>query len=329
MSSPRTNLFRQALLSGLPLIVLAFAAMASERIHLTPKFSAGETFRYSIESRTTSTGKTTAPIVNPEGGSRSSQSVRMVVRLDVLSVSPAGQVHLRATYEKSSAQSESDALDLQAASFADQFNRLEGSSFEFTIEPGGNFADAQVLTPAPAAPSPPQPALSFLQGLPTGAGFPQKGIAIGQKWTTERPIAGALLSGLIWRAESTYLRDEECGSSANSKSGADPSRPSPAAGASQCAVILTRSELLRRGSTQSDATPDEYRRNGLRTSGTWTGSGESLDSISLSTGLLVASTQSSTQSMDYLITSASNGSNIHHVGKAESQSEISLVPDQP
>jgi hypothetical protein len=94
-------------------------------------------------------------------------------------------------------------------------------------------------------------------------------------------------------------------------------------------VILTRSELLRRGSTQSDATPDEYRRNGLRTSGTWTGSGESLDSISLSTGLLVTSTQSSTQSMDYLITSASNGSNIHHVGKAESQSEISLVPDQP
>jgi hypothetical protein len=329
MSSPRTNLFRQALFSCLPLIVLAFAATASERIHLTPKFSAGETFRYSIESRTTSTGKTTSPVVNPEGGSRSSQSVRMVVRLEVVGVSPAGQAHLRATYEKSSGQSESDALDLQAASFADQFDRLEGSSFEFTIEPGGNFADAQVLTPAPAAPSPPQPALSFLQALSTGSGFPQKGIAIGQKWTSERPIAGALLSGLIWRAESTYLRDEQCGSSANLKSGADPSRPSPAPGASECAVILTRSELLRRGSTQSDATPDEYRRNGLRTSGTWTGSGESLDSISLSTGLLVTSTQSSTQSMDYLITSASNGSNIHHVGKSESQSEISLVPDQP
>jgi hypothetical protein len=329
MSSPRTNLFRQALFSVLPLIVLAFAAIASERIQLTPKFSAGETFLYSIESRTTSTGKTTAPVVNPEGGSRSSQSVRMVVRLEVLDVSPAGKAHLRATYDKSSAQSESDALDLQAASFVDQFNRLEGSSFEFTIEPGGNFADAQLLPPAPATPSPPQPALSFFQGLSTGAGFPQKGIAIGQKWTTERPIAGALLSGLIWRAESTYLRDEQCGSSANSKSGADPSRPGPPAGASECAVILTRSDLLRRGSTQSDATPDEYRRNGLRTSGTWTGSGESLDSISLSTGLLVTSTQSSTQSMDYLITSASNGSNIHHVGKVESQSEISLAQDQP
>ena len=137
MSSPRTNLFRQALFSCLPLIVLAFAAMASERIHLLPKFSAGETFRYSIESRTTSTGKTTTPIANPEGGSRSSESVRMVVRLEVLGLSPAGKAHFRATYEKSTAQSDSDALDLQAASFADQFNRLEGSSFEFTIEPGG------------------------------------------------------------------------------------------------------------------------------------------------------------------------------------------------
>jgi hypothetical protein len=33
--------------------------------------------------------------------------------------------------------------------------------------------------------------------------------------------------------------------------------------------------------------------------------------------------------MDYQITSASTGSNIHHVGKVQSQSEITLMPDQP
>lgn len=329
MWSPRSTLLRRSLCGALPLIVLALAAAAGERIYLTPKFSLGETLRYSIESRTTSTGKTTTPIVNPEGGSQSRQSIHMVVRLDVLDVSPAGNAHFRATYEKSSAESESDALDLQAASFADQFSHLEGRSFELTIEPGGNFADAQDLTPTPSGQPSAQPLLSWLQGLSTVSGFPKKGIAIGQKWTGERPLASALLSGLIWRAESSYLRDEPCGSPATVKSDGNPASPNPSAGARQCAVILTRSEILRRGSTQSDATPDDYRRNGLRTSGTWTGSGESLDSISLSTGLLVTSTQSSTQNMDYQITSASNGSSIHHVGKVQTQSEIALLPDQP
>ena len=67
----------------------------------------------------------------------------------------------------------------------------------------------------------------------------------------------------------------------------------------------------------------------MRTSGTWTGSGESLDSISLATGLLVNSTQTSTQEMDYQIISASSGSSIHRVGKVQSQTEITLIPVQP
>ncbi len=144
---------------------------------------------------------------------------------------------------------------------------------------------------------------------------------MGQKWTSERPIPGAVLSSLISRAESSYLRDEPCGSSFKSRL-PGVNRPAPS---DNCAVILTQFEILRGGSTKSDATPEDYRRNGLRTSGTWTGSGESLDSISLATGLLVSSTRTSTQNMDYQITSASTGSSIHHVGKVQSQSEITLA----
>jgi hypothetical protein len=92
-------------------------------------------------------------------------------------------------------------------------------------------------------------------------------------------------------------------------------------------VILTRSEILQRGSRGADATPEDYLRNGLRTSGTWTGSGEGLDSISLASGLLVSSTQTSKQDMDYEITSARTGSAIHHVGQVQSQSQITLVPE--
>jgi hypothetical protein len=89
---------------------------------------------------------------------------------------------------------------------------------------------------------------------------------------------------------------------------------------------LTHFEILRHGSSQPEDTPEEYRRNGLRTSGTWTGAGESLDSVSLASGLLESSTQTSRQDIDYEITSATTGSRIHHVGQVQSQSEITLVP---
>jgi hypothetical protein len=335
MQSRRTNPIHLAFFVSLTLFTLALAAIAGVRVRFSPKFVPGEVLRYGIESRTTTTGKTTTPIVNPEGGSQSSQAIHMVVRLDTLGVSPAGEVRFRATYEKSSAESESDALDLAASSFADQYNRLEGRSVEFNMEPGGQFTGLQDVAAAPAGqPNAAQPAsgqpagdplLAWLQGAFSDGLFPQKGVAIGQKWNSELPVAGALLSGLIRQTESSYLRNEPCDPSAESKV----SVSQPGARPDDCAVILTHFEILRRGSTHSDATPDDYRRNGLRTSGSWTGSGESLDSISLSTGLLVSSTQTSTQEMDYQITSASTGSSIHHVGKVQSQSEITLMPDRP
>jgi hypothetical protein len=335
MQSQRTNSIRFVLSLSLALFTLALAAAAGVRVHFTPKFVLGEVLRYRIESRTTTSGTTTTPIVNPEGGSKSTQTIHMVVRLETIGASPNGNFRFRATYEKSSTESETDALDLAASSFADQYDRLQGQSVEFTLQPSGEFTDfknvgtaasAQSAAAQPASgPSVSEPALALLQGLFFGGDVPQKGVVAGQKWTSERPIPGAVLSSLISRAESSYLRNEPCGSSFKSQaSGSQPAVPPD-----NCAVILTQFQILRRGPTNSDATPDDYRRNGLRTSGTWTGSGESLDSISLATGLLVSSTRTSTQNMDYQITSASTGSSIHHVGKVQSQSEITLLPGQP
>jgi hypothetical protein len=90
-------------------------------------------------------------------------------------------------------------------------------------------------------------------------------------------------------------------------------------------VIVTQFKIIRNG----DATPDDYARQALATSGTWTGSGGSLETISLSTGTLIRSTQTATQDMDVLITSSRSGSKMHYVGHVESQSEISLLPATP
>lgn len=308
------------------LAALSLAA-SGKRVRFAPQFVPGETLRYGIESRSTTTGTTTTPIINPEGGTRSTLLIHLLIRLDVLSAPSAagpGAARLRATYEKSSAESESDAFDPAQPSLSDQYARLEGKSIEFTIAPSGQLVDIKGMEDVLPDRSVAQSALSWLGGLSSSGGFPVDGVEIGQKWKSERPVEGTPLAGLAWRVESTYLRDEPC----NSRVGASDSAREAADPPESCAVILSRFQISRAGS-HSDATPEDYRRNGLRVSGSWTGSGESLDYVSLSTSLLVRSTQTSDQQMDYQITSAATGSSIHRKGQVHSQSEITLVPASP
>ena len=309
-------------------VAFALIAGASQQVHLIPKLSPGETVRYQIEINTTTSSKTTTPIIDPGGATQGSQSISLIVRLDVLSADSTGKtgapeaVRLRATYEKSKASSHADAYDPAVPSPDDSYNRLEGHSIEFTIEPGGAITDFKGLEDIFPNRSEADPILSWANGLSSGAGAPGKGIVIGQKWSSERPLAGVPLSDLIWRSDSTYLRNEPC----ISFSPANAAQTTSSRAAEQCAVILTSFKVLRHGSAHSDATPLDYSRNGLRTSGTWQGSGETLDSISLATGLIVRSTQTTSQDVDYVITSASTGSSIHQVSHATTQSEITLLP---
>jgi hypothetical protein len=317
---------RFPILAGLLVIVSALASTATERIRFTPKFTQGQTLRYQIDTRTTTTGKTTTPIVDPEGGSKASETISLLVRLDVLEVTPGiegtpDHVRLSATYEKSWAHTERDAFDPQTPSLEEQYARLAGHSIEFTIGSRGQPVDFNASDDILLSRSEANPTLSWVNLLPLGSEFPRKGIVIGQKWGSERPLAGLPLTGLLWRSESAYLRNEPCHTSSAGVAGR-----AAAANLDTCAIVLTRFEILRRGGADSDATPEDYRRNGLRTSGTWKGSGERLDSISIPSGLLVNSTQTSTQDMDYQIVSANTGSAIHQVASVQGQSEVTLLP---
>ncbi len=323
--SSRFSLLLPLILAA-PLLLLAERSnVASDRVRFAPKFVPGATFYYQVESRSTTTGKTTTPIENPEGESRQTQAISLLVRLDVIGVAQGLPgtipVRLRATFEKSSAQSASDAFNPDAPPISDQYAHIEGRSIEFTLQPDGQLSDLNGFADVFPHLSETDEVLAWAEALATSGRFPHEGIAIGQKWTNERPLAGAPLSGLSWRAQSTYSRDDECTRSAGASAGA----PGALGSAKDCAVILTHFDILHRGSNRPEATPQEYLRNGLRTSGTWTGSGEGLQTISLATGFLESSTQTSAQNVDYEITSASSGSRIHRVGKVESQSEIRRV----
>lgn len=318
--------FYLSALAGLAIFALSPGANPSERIHLVPKFVTGQTFRYQIETRTTTTSNTTTPVVNPEAPSQLKQVSDLQIRLDVLDAQSAaggglGTVRLRVTYEKAGATTETDAYDPAANALEDQYNRLQGRSMEFTIEPTGEVSKITGLDDVYSNPSATATVRAWLNALSTSAKLPHEGIAIGQKWNNERPVENTPLAGLISRTESTYLRDEPCRSP-------DKSTPAGAAASDNpsCAIVLTHFAILRKGSTSPDATPDDYRHNGLRTAGTWTGDGESLDAISLQNGMITRSTQTSKQDMDFEIVSALSGSKMHYVGHVESQSEITLMP---
>lgn len=330
----RVNAFRLAIF-GIFLIVSGIATCASSsRIRFAPKFFEGETLRYQIEMRTVSTGNTRTPIANPEGSTKLSQTISLRVRLDVIGAAgngapAAGQSRLRATFEKSQAHSESDAFDPGTPSLEDRYAKIETRSVEFTLLPDGHLANITGIEDVFANRSESDPILSWVQAVSMGGRVPAGGIAVGQKWSQERPLTGFPLSGLSWHTQSTYLRDDRCtppGATIDRPGDHSGDRPGdPSSSAVNCAILLTHFEIVHHGSAEADSTPDEYRRDGLRTSGTWTGSGESLDAISLATGLLESSTQTSTQNMDYLITSSRTGSRIHHTGQVQSQSEIRLV----
>ncbi|MFZ0523737.1 MAG: hypothetical protein WAL95_22110 [Candidatus Acidiferrales bacterium] len=320
-------LFYLAALAGLAIFAFSPVANPSERIHLIPKFVTGQTFRYQIETRTTTTSNTTTPVVNPEAPSQLKQVSDLQLRLDVLdaqsdSTGALGTVRLRVTYEKAGATTESDAYDPAADALEDQYNRLQGRSMEFTIEPTGEVSKITGLDDVYSNPSATATVRSWLNALSASAKLPHEGIAIGQKWNNERPLENTPLAGLVSRTESTYLRDEPC----QAQGKPTPSGAPAAQDNLSCAIVLTRFEILRKGSTSPDATPDDYRHNGLRTSGTWTGNGESLDAISLQNGMITRSTQTSKQDMDFEIVSALSGSKMHYVGHVESQSEVTLMP---
>ncbi|MGA9883883.1 MAG: hypothetical protein WBQ34_09210 [Candidatus Acidiferrales bacterium] len=321
-----------------PLLTLALIAVAAERTHIQPRFRPGETLYYQIETHTASTGKTTTPIINPEGGTKFSEDVDLLARLDVL---PEGNstggaksqqggeqapVNMRVTYERAHADSQADAPAFDAPSAAREYDRLAGHSFEFTLGPGGAITnlkdiDNTLQNAEGAAPA----ALSWMRMLETSNTFPQRGISVGQRWTGESPLDGAPLAGLVWHADSTYLRDEPCKAPA-----AENAATSGAARhAGQCAVIITQFEILHHGSSHADQTPPDYVRHGLRTTGTLTGTGESLDSISLSSGVLVSSTQTSTQRADFDIIDAANGAKIHRDGQVQTQTVITRVAAPP
>lgn len=317
--------------------IFAGRAAPSARVHLIPNFTPGEIFRYAVQMRTATTSVAAGPIVDADAPKAFTQTIGVVIRLEVLSASntssSAGQsvsARIRATYEKVAAASNSAAYDPEVAAMEEQYRNLAGHSIEFTLQADGKITNVSGLENlvSPSDPSRAATLSQWLSQLTLGASLPKQGIAIGDKWSSVQPLQNTPLVGLAWKTTSSYLRDQPC--SVTPQRAASSGVPiTPAASADQCAVIMTHSEIIG-GRGLKDRTPDVFRQNGLRTSGEWTGTMESLSSISLRTGMVVSVTQTGTTHMDFTImTTVTERNRMRYAGDTHSQSVISLLPQSP
>lgn len=294
--------------------------------------------RYQVEFQTESEMKHGGAIQDPEGPSQLVVTWDATVRLEVLgpagddassqqqpastgpapSASAPASIRVRTTYEKSYAVVNSDTPDPNEASIKKQYDNLQGLSFEFTLGPNGHVAAVHGLEGIIADDKARAAAEQWITQLSGSSSFPTAGIAPGEHWSSEQAADSMPLAGLTWRTESTYLRNEPC----------HPSSPGvpPTIGADPCAVILSDLSLDSKHAPK-DATPEDYRRNGLRTSGSWTGSGESLSYVSLDSGWVVSTTQNGAEQMDVTVLKPGQTS-MRYSGTVRTRSSVSLaMPD--
>ena len=294
------------------------APAAPQRIHLTPKLVPGQSLRYQLDARTFTTSRSSGRIEDPQGPSQSEVTLAAIVRLDILPSAPDAPLRLRTTYEKSSATATSDSFDPSLAVLQEQYRKLEGRSFEFSLDAQGkasSYVGLEGLFPDEKSAA---AAREWFSQLATGLELPREGIVPGQSWSSVRTnVAGMPLLGLTWRTESTYLRDAPCHA-------AEPPASAPPAADDTCAVIRTRLSVTQR--PLRNATPDDYRRRNMRTSGKLASSGESLSYISLRTGWLLRVSQTSSEEMDVTITATDGGSQLRINARVESTTRITLLP---
>jgi hypothetical protein len=321
------------------------AAAGDDRVHLDAHLRAGQIFRYQMNLQTSATARSEGPITDPQGATRLDRQATATIRMEVVRVdpvAPAGQrVRLRLTFEQCSASSQTDALDPQEHEFRDQFHKLQGTAVEFDLEPDGKTDNIKASQPSSPQQLSMDPTIVTMLQQSTSAlappgGLPRIGIALADKWSSEREFEPAPITGLYWHTDSTYVRNEPCPhASPASAPGNDATQATPplannpmvanAAGPETCAVIQTDLHLLRRDKT-GDQTPPAYLHNGLRTSGEWKGAAESVSDIALATGLVVTMTQTGSQDMDFRIATAQGQAGLQYQGHVETALGVTLLP---
>jgi hypothetical protein len=304
-----------------------------------------------MEFETTTATRRSGLAADPQGPSSLEITWNATIRMEVLSPDPAppqsfsgassdatsnstsnstskvmpGGFRLRTTYEKSTANVHSDTFDPTAAETEEQYNKLAGKVMEFTLDANGKVTSVTGLEGIVDGKKAAQAARDWIKRLDASSGAPPGGVVVGETWTSEESADSLPIAGMSWRTDSQYLRNEPCHP-------ANPDVPSPAAtttpmtpsdAGETCAAILTNLNLTRPKSARNQ-TPEEYRKNGVQTAGTWSGTAQSLVYVSLRTGAVVSVSQTGSEDMNVTLTT-NESTSMRYSGTIVSRSQVELI----
>jgi hypothetical protein len=288
------DLGRQVCSVGLALLLLVpRPASAGDRATLLPQLHPGQTVTYQIRLRVDKHIRSQSRIATAPPPDFGPVDILRSIRIEVLQAAPE---NLRA------------GLVLRAQ-IQDSAATAAAKSLEFSIH-----SDGTVIAPKEVDELPGEDADAWRAWLARFAiawTIPERGAKIGDKWFAEESIPGLPLAELSWQKESQYVRDEPC--------------PVTQSAGERCAVLLTTATLKQRSSPK-DATPSDYKSRELKTMGTAKGRNEMFTYISLSTGLVMRSSEDATQSMDVLIAKSDGSNQVHYYVEAKSSTQILLAP---
>jgi hypothetical protein len=314
--------FRRALVScWATLLALSASAAAppSDRVNLFPKLQAGQTLTYRIAYHLDKQANTQSSVKWAQTPAAAAINVQGLLRLEVLAVQaqgPRSVIHARTSFQSLNSE---DKLPSQPRS-----QNAQATSIEFTLFPNGRIDEIKDLDAL--SPDQQQAWQQWASTFAAAAIFPADGIKLTQKWKSEEPEKSpSPITGLTWMRESTYLRDEPCRSAQLMPQGevAD-SNESP----ETCAVIQTKAALKQKSSPKN-TTPEDFKLHQLHTSGTASGSNQTLLYLSLQTGLLIRSSEQADQTMDVTIAKADNSNRVRYGIHAKSNTEIFSIVNTP
>lgn len=323
-------LFVVMMIANLPSIGLRAQSRGSSatppvRVDLRTRLVPGQVLRYQVQLQTVTDTHRSGAVSDPEGPSRLTVTWGSTIKVEVLraastsapAANPAAEpLRVRTTYEHSAATVSGDSPDPESQRLEQTYKRLEGQVIEFTAHPDGHVSDVHGLEGIIDDDKVRQSAEQWIAQVSAPV-ISDRGVAIGQTWNSAQPADSIPIAGMIWRSNSSYVRNESCRpAEAN-----EPDSPGE-----MCAVIITRQSVVP-GKKRRDPTPEDYRRNGLKTSGQWSGSGESLSYISLRTHLAVSVTQDSSQKIDFTVTNSA-GRSIRYAGTIDTHSRVALLQSQ-
>jgi hypothetical protein len=273
------------------------AAAGDQRVTLLPRLQVGQTIKYDVHGHVQRHVKTESRVSTMLHPGDVQRDVAMPL------VFTANEMHTENGRPVVSAHAEFEAGESDVASKGAPVS----ANVKFLIGGDGQVQKAEGLDGVA-----PEMRLAWefwLSRFAFGWTLPADGAKPGDKWKTEQAEKSpSPIANLVWESETAYVGNDKC----------------PLIAAETCASFLTRAILKQKSSTK-DATPEDYRLNQLRTSGTVKGTDEIITYISLKSGLVMRATEETRQSMDVTIVKTDGTNGVRYTIEASSRFETLLV----